>query len=113
MYYMLSGREVVKAESIDEWIDHVRWRQEARNAGCDPWRVASTQVDDDTIVSTVFLGASVHGRGGDVFETAVFERGEEPDLYRCATWEAAEELHQEIINYIHPCRTEPKGATDG
>jgi hypothetical protein len=52
------------------------------------------------IVSTVFIGLDHNFGGGAapmLFETMIFDGGEDDYQTRCATWDEAEQMHAEAV----------------
>jgi len=91
--YILIGREVVEEPSLTDWG---RWMQEADR------RVAKTKLEDDTVISTVFLGLDhSFGEGPPLlFETMVFlsdSDGGEDYMRRYETYEQAEAGHEKAV----------------
>jgi len=84
-YYILRGREPVPV-SLLVWA---RWFERS------PERmIAKTQVGDAR-VSTVFLGLD-HSFGGgppQIFETMIFGGPADGEMWRCATYDEAEDQH--------------------
>lgn len=90
-FYILDGKTPVPATLI-EWA---KWLEESGSARC----VRLTDIDEETHVSTVFLGLNYRYREGPplVFETLIF--GGPKDGYgdRSSTWEEAEESHKRAV----------------
>jgi hypothetical protein len=94
-------------------------KYEPRNRleGVDPCRVGSTWVDDETWVSTVFLGLDHNwGPGGPpvlfktmVFRGAMVSRGDsgEEQQWRYTSWDAAAAGHAAVVAWL---RDERAGA---
>ena len=60
-------------------------------------QVARSQLSNDLLVSTVFLGLD-HGWNAPIwFETIVFEQGKEIEMFRYATWDEAVEGHECVV----------------
>lgn len=96
---ILVDKKVVPLDSNDEWS---AWFNTADRT------VKKTELEDGTVISTVFLGVN-HGFGlGDAwFETMVFDALESDyNTVRYATWEEAEIGHDEIAASLEAkCRT--------
>ena len=95
-YYILDGQIALPCPDLIEWG---RWMQRADR------HVAQTQIGA-LWVSTVFLGLD-HGfstllgdAGNDdpiLFETMIFNDGEDDYQTRCATWAEAEDMHAAAV----------------
>lgn len=94
--YRLVGKTAVPC---DDFVGGFTERMmSAQETGDDPWRVAFTAIGGKKSVSTVFLGLDHNFFGGEprIFETAVF--GGATEIFgRCATWEQAEEMHEQAV----------------
>jgi len=94
MYYILSGKKVIKEKDVLKWA---KWFENAKER-----RVAHTRIKGVSI-STVFLGLD-HSFDDNslplLFETMVFsgKLGEEQERY--ATWEQAEKGHKEMVERV-------------
>src|SRR4051812_18982438 len=101
LYYILDGHELRPAETME-------WAMWFQLAGEDRI-VAKTQLPDDVLVSTVFLGLD-HGFGNGpplVFETMVFGKGDRDEICeRYSTWAEAEVGHMEIVERLTNARRE-------
>lgn len=89
-YYVLQDKEPVPCPNLLEWSRIM--------VDTDPqigWAVIGP-----FSISTVFLGVDVSFRNGppQLFETMVFTAGADATFIgRCATWAAAEDMHQAAI----------------
>ena len=88
--YRLIGRLPVPCDDTIEWA---MWYETADR------RVRYTEVGPLRI-STVFLGMD-HNFGGDgdplIFETMVFDDGDDSYCTRCSTWDQAEMMHEAAV----------------
>lgn len=93
LHYILECKTPKPIADISEWG---KWMQSANRV------LKKTDLFNDITVSTVFLGIDYDFFGGIpiLFETMIF--GGEYDGYceRYATWEEAEQGHEEAINLI-------------
>ena len=97
MLYILNGHEPVIEKDLSTWAMFFQ--------DSDKRRVALSEIDTSDgaiMVSTVFL-ASDHNFGGEgppiLFETLV-SGGENDEMYRCSTWEQAEQQHKDAVKRI-------------
>jgi hypothetical protein len=96
-HYILVDHEPVPCTDLFEWAE---WFETADR------RVAHTHVLDLVEVSTVFLGLDHSrylpsmNRPPILFETMAFWLGDGYEMDRCATWKAAEIMHQEMVAYV-------------
>lgn len=95
-YYILDGHTVVPCNDINVW---------GRCFGGDGRIVAKTEIGP-LYISTVFLGLDhnfsylIDGAGDHeplVFETMIFDDGDDSYQTRCSTWEQAEEMHRVAV----------------
>lgn len=105
--YALVGGVIVGPLTFDEWLrcdGGLRDRRERmRTDGVDPWRIARTELDDGTYVSTVFLGHDHNWFGsGDpiLFETLIFPAC--VDMWRCGTYDEALAQHEAVVRERRP-----------
>jgi len=97
MLYILDGHEPVREENVATWAMFFQ--------DIDKRRVAFSKVDsvEEIVVSTVFL-ASDHNFGGEgppiLFETLVSGGDTDGAIYRCSTWEEAEQQHRDVVKEI-------------
>ena len=92
------GRTVIHPKSTQEWG---KWFETEKR------RVNETNIqkrgEGMIRVSTVFLG--LDHRYGDgplqIFETMIFGGRHDQDCRRCATWDEAEQQHQDAIAWIN------------
>ena len=90
--YVLIGQTPVPEPDLLTWAHWFEANGESR-------RVAITNIDHTTTVSTVFLGLD-HAFGGGppiLFETIVFGDGKGDEMERCATWAEAEQMHKRMV----------------
>jgi len=89
--YILEGHEPKPVKDLLEWA---RWFEISNNR-----KVARTQISDDVIVSTVFLGLDhQYGDGPPLlFETMIFGGPLDEQMNRYSTWDEAEKGHQEMV----------------
>jgi hypothetical protein len=87
--YILLGKLPVPCESLRKWSN---WYCTANRT------VAKTQVGP-LLISTVFLGVDHQFGEGEplLFETMIFDDGEDSYQTRCATWDEAEQQHAEAV----------------
>lgn len=97
-YYILVNKKPVKTDGI-KWS---QWYEACLHN--DGRRVALTNIDESTFVSTVFLSIDhdFSFQGPPIlFESMVFKNGiGTDDIKRYHTWEEAEKGHQEIVDRI-------------
>lgn len=91
-FYILDGHEIKQVEDVVTWA---KWFEKA------DLHVANDRIDDDTIVSTVFLGLDY---SFDVklliFETMVFGGKMDGEMERYSTWDEAVTGHNEMIKRV-------------
>lgn len=92
-YYILDGKTPKKVEML-EWA---RWFEKAREERI----VAKTDVGN-AYVSTVFLGSDHQWGDGPplIFETLIFGGVHDQDMWRCSTWEEAEQQHADACELV-------------
>jgi hypothetical protein len=97
-FYKLIGRLPVLCSSMEEWV---QW---SVSEGGTQKRVASTLIEGEVWVSTVFLGLDHNWLDDEhphLFETMVFEpSGEAGYQTRCSTWQEAEEMHAKAVELM-------------
>ena len=96
MLYILNGHEPVIEKDLATWSMFFQ--------DIDKRRVAFSKIDsvEEIVVSTVFL-ASDHNFGEGpplLFETLVTGGDTDGEIYRCSTWEQAEQQHKDIVKEI-------------
>lgn len=108
--YVLDGKVARRAESIAEFSAMIEKTDR---------RVARTEIDAKTQVSTVFLGND-HNFFGDgpplLFETLVFRdgHGDDATMERYSTWEEAEAGHaRAVASESAACATPLRGEVVG
>jgi hypothetical protein len=83
--------------------DLIAWAEWCYGEGSEERRrVALTQMTDEIIVSTVFLGTD-HSFGHFSplwFETMVFGADAEDNCLRCATWDEAVAQHEQVVAQV-------------
>ena len=97
--YVLVNRKPVAVESRFQWeLENPDWKAE------DNWRVAYTEIDKETYVSTVFLNLNANeyyeNEPPVFFETGVCRQGKWTEERRYETWEEAEAGHWEIVSQL-------------
>ena len=99
--YILKGKRPIPCNDLLKWAD---WMQ---TANCvvrkDTAKVTfAGKPVGEIMISTVFLGLD-HSFGGDeplLFETIVFGGPLDQEMERCTTWEAAEKMHEKMIERV-------------
>jgi hypothetical protein len=96
LFFVLEGRNVVPATREGQWREFFEQTERRVVARMPLGEVAGVALE----VSTVFMGVNVAGTDPPlVFETVVFGGGEGAEkVVRSATWEAAEQAHQRLVN---------------
>lgn len=95
-FYTLVGQTPVPETDPITWA---HWRATNPDAN----RVALDEIDENTCVSTVFIGVNMNLRPDGpplLFETAIFSKKFLPTLYRCSTWSEAETQHKRVVEEI-------------
>ena|SRR6185436_8176985 len=96
MYYILEGHEVIPVTDVLIWA---KWFEKAWPAR----QVAHTDVTNEIMVSTVFLGLDhSFGFGGPplLFETMVFGGPMDQEMERYSTWDEAKAGHEEMVQKV-------------
>lgn len=94
-YYVLNEDHTVRpAKDVIEWVLGLAWS--GRRV------VVATSYIRGVRVDTRFLGNDMNFGPGPalLFETLVLDGPLAPTAYRAATWEQAEECHQEAVRYV-------------
>jgi len=93
MNYILKGKCAVEEPDCIKWA---KWFQDADRS------VKKTTLNDDVLVSTVFLGLDHQFGDGPplLFETEIFGGDRDGDMWRYATWDEAENGHDAILKLL-------------
>ena len=107
MNYILEGKTPVIEPDVLKWAT---WYQTAnRRVRQD---TATVRVDGEKVgevrVSTIFLGIDHAFDGGPpmLFETMIFGGPCDQEQDRCATWEAAEKMHEKMMERVRSGKPE-------
>ncbi len=85
--YILEGKNPVKCSNLNKWAQYMQTADR---------RVARTE-EKDIVISTVFLGINMDMGSTNIpklFETLIVGGEYDGDIYRCATWQEAENQHE-------------------
>lgn len=99
-FYTLIGQTPVPETDPIIWA---HWKATSLDAA----RVALTEIDENTCVSTVFIGVNMNLRLDGpplLFETAIFCKTGLPEMWRCSTWSEAEKQHEQVVERIKRAR---------
>ncbi|MFT3987228.1 hypothetical protein [Aestuariivirga sp.] len=90
-WYILEGHTPVYEPDL---MKAARWFETAD-------RIVAKTTIGTARVSTVFLGLD-HGENGEkhLFETMIFNGDRDDYQTRCATWEQAEKMHADAVEYV-------------
>lgn len=88
-HYILDGKTPVKTDLMT-WA---KWLENGEN------RIVQQTTVGDKFVSTVFLGLDHQFGDGPplIFETMIFAGEYGGDMWRCSTWEQAEQQHEAAL----------------
>ncbi len=97
--FILENKTVIPfvANTNESMIEWAKWFRNADRS------VKQTDITESVYVSTVFLGLDHgHGLSGEplLFESMVFRNGSGDEMNRCSTWEEAETMHDEMVEYV-------------
>ena len=93
-WYILRGHEVIQVETLEEWGLFMEERGSRT--------VARTELENNVLVSTVFLGID-HGWGDGIpvlFETMIFGGVHDQDMWRYCTWDEAVAGHASTVEMV-------------
>jgi hypothetical protein len=109
-YILDADHKPVQCANDDAWF---AWYQDVDKNR----RVARTEIDATTTVSTVFTSLDLRPQRGHLFETKIFGGKHDNDQWLTATWEEAELQHDHVVamlrhaQRIEQQKTEAQAAT--
>lgn len=100
--YILDGHTPVPEDDLNKWGEWFGKTNRTVRNGVLEVSLGNKKIGQIRI-STVFLGVdhSFSGKGPPVlFETMVFGGEHDQEMDRCSTWEAAEKMHEKMIERV-------------